>query len=184
MTKVCIAFLSLVLLGATAQQAVKLPGAAVLDTHPALRTSMIALTRYPIPSAALRFPASIVTQARVSAIPVLLPRVLPKSAPAFTRIAASPGIYRLELTFTPNCNANAHVCHYATLLSQTVITPPADAQQIVYKGVTMYYHAPVCFSYCTDGGLYFMQAGVWHSIEARGQLPTLESIYDSEVQVK
>jgi hypothetical protein len=69
-------------------------------------------------------------------------------------------------------------------LSQTTITPPPDAQAITYKGVSMFYHAPVCAAYCTDAGLYYQAGGVWHAIEARGQLPALEALYDTSAKVQ
>jgi hypothetical protein len=173
---------AIALMGAnTAAIAVKLPGTAALEKTPALQ--QMATTTYPakIPAA---FPAAILSRVSVAAIPVYLPRTLPKSAPAFTRVSAAKGVYRLELTFKPSCDALAHYCHYATFLSQTTITPPADATPMTYKGVAMFYHKPVCAAYCTDGGLYFQEAGVWHAIEARGQLSVLEQLYDSSAKVQ
>ena len=173
---------AVVLLGATTAQAVQLPGAAVLQNSVALRQNLTAIGRYP--QITIHFPASIVQRAAIAAIPVYLPRVLPPSAPTFARVAAAPGLHRVELTFTATCDSAAHFCHYATLLSQTVITPPSDALPVTYKGVAMLYHKPICFAYCNDGGLYFQLGGVWHAIEARGQLPTLEQIYDTYALVQ
>jgi hypothetical protein len=174
--------LAVVLLGASTAQAIKLPGAAVLENSEALRQNVVAIGRYPQVTA--HFPASLVQRAAIASIPVYLPRVLPASAPTYARVTAAPGVHRVELTFTADCDAAAHFCHYATLLSQTVITPPSDARPVTYKGVAMQYHAPICFAYCNDGGLYFQLGGVWHAIEARGQLSVLEKIYDTYALVQ
>jgi hypothetical protein len=164
---------------------IALPGRAVLQNNAPLLNSTIKIQEYPATIAtAARFPAAVLRQAEVAKIAVYLPRVLPPSAPSFARVSAVPGLHRLELTFRPNCDADVHACHYATLLSETTIQPPADAQPITYQGVQMYYHKPVCGAYCGDGGLYFQLGGAWHAIEARGQLNVLEQIYNSYGKVQ